>query len=156
MKPLKGRLVIDCWDNGGRTIDRYTIAVTGLQSVNGEPYTYFMAASENPFHPQGFGQHGHEERTRSYFRSRYTHLGRHIDFLDLPEPVQRFIRQDLTLDTDNDIVRDIISHVRDAIRDTPEFDDADTPVSGAELVEWFSAWRRNAVDLLEVLDRGPA
>ncbi len=154
MKPIKGRVIIDCWDNGGRSIDRYSIAITGMQSARGVPYTYWLGASENPFHPQGFGQHEGEIMTREFFRSRYTHLGHPVGLLDLPPDVQRFIRSELHADPDLIIVRDIMSHVRDAITATPEFEDPDAPVSGAELVEWFSAWRGNAKELLRVLDGG--
>jgi hypothetical protein len=158
MKPTRGRVIIDCWDNGGRTADRYSIAITGLQSTrrNGQTvyHTYWLGASAAPFHPQGFGQHGGEIDTRDYFRSRYTHLGHPIDFLDLPPDVQRFIRGELQADPDNNKVRDIISHVRDMVRDTPEFD-TDEPISGTELVDWFCAWRENAKDMLDLLDGGP-
>lgn len=104
MRQIKGRVVIDCWDNGGETVDRYSITVSGLQSIpvmkgpdEGKmvSYTYHMRASACPFHPQGFGQHGHEEPTRGYSRTRYSHLGKPIDFLDLPADVRRFVASEL-------------------------------------------------------------
>ncbi len=100
MKPTKGRVIIDIFDNGDATVDRYSIAITGMQSVRGVAYTYWLGVGANPFHPQGFGQHEGEIMTRDYFRSRYTHLGHPVDFLDLPADVQRFIAQELTPDMD--------------------------------------------------------
>lgn len=47
MKLINGKQVW-VFDNGGETFDRYTI-VTSETNVFG--------ASENPFHPQGFGQY---------------------------------------------------------------------------------------------------
>ena len=42
---------IRCYDNGGSTADRYTIVFSGK---NGG---FTLYCSENPFHPQGVGQH---------------------------------------------------------------------------------------------------
>jgi len=158
MKPTRGRVIIDCWDNGGRTADRYSIAITGMQSTrrNGQTvyHTYWLGASAAPFHPQGFGQHGGEIDTRDYFRSRYTHLGHPVDFLDLPPDVQRFIRGELQADSDNNKVRDIISHIRDAITATPGFG-TDESISGADLLDWFGDWREKAVSLIAELDGAP-
>ena len=106
MRQIKGRVIIDCWDNGGKTADRYTIAISGLQSVevyegpdrNKQiPYAVFLGASEYPFHPQGFGQHSHEVRNREYRRLDYSRacFGKPIDFLELPPDVRRFIAQEL-------------------------------------------------------------
>jgi len=75
------------YDNGGETFDRYTIVienpVTNEQS--------WLGSSEDPFFPTGFGQHlgsnldGLQEGE---------HLGKLIKFAELPEPVQKFVKQD--------------------------------------------------------------
>ena len=90
-------ITIEMWDNGGETIDRYTIAISGLQEIDGEPYTYFMGASDSPFHPQGFGQHGHEIPTWKHkaHRGGFRHLGKRVKFYELPPDVQRFITNEL-------------------------------------------------------------
>lgn len=80
--------VLRCYDNGGRSFDRYTIIpprwarqyrerAPGLWSA--------IASSEFPFNPQGFGQH--------CTAAPGPHLGERIDWADLPDGVQRFARQ---------------------------------------------------------------
>lgn len=90
-------ITIEIWDNGGKTADRYFIAVSGLMECDNKPYTYFMYSSENPFHPQGIGLHGDEELTAVYKSRRggMSHMGKRITFFELPKYVQRFIAQEL-------------------------------------------------------------
>ena len=90
-------VVIECWDNGGKTADRFTIAISGLMSVEDEPYTYFLGASKNPYHPQGVGQHSNEMPVSEYesFRGGWQHLGKRVMFTDLPEEVQKFVACEL-------------------------------------------------------------
>lgn len=91
MRNSKGRIVIDTYDNGGETVDRYTMAVTGIEEVNGRPYTIFCAASEHPFHPQGAGVYGSGEILSSLYNYSPSYcLGKHIDWFDLPYDVRRF------------------------------------------------------------------
>lgn len=98
-----------CWvlDNKGETLDRYTI-IFG----NGDTY----GASENPFHPQGFGQYSHNiantymiatfcsgwrkrcrvractnEALRHYF-SDYSNIGEMVQYDTLPEDVKKYIQ----------------------------------------------------------------
>src|SRR6185312_10755629 len=81
--------VLACYDNGGRSIDRYTVRY-------GEPLcdesmgrnVPYVAMNDAPFHPQGFGQHG---EMPSYNRGV---LGRKIRYADLPEDCQRLVTQD--------------------------------------------------------------
>ena len=51
---------IACYDNGGKTADRYTVVYleTAFEARRGGTYYECVGMSENPFHPQGFGQHG--------------------------------------------------------------------------------------------------
>jgi len=58
-KEIQSQLRI--FDNGGATFDRYTAVF--LPSRMGSTYCY-IGMSENPTHPQGFGQHG--ELSHSY------------------------------------------------------------------------------------------
>ena len=74
-----------CFDNGGESFDRYTI----FYKANGwQPWRDYIAASDNPFHPQGFGQHG--ESREFWRRADMAHIGKPIRFASLPPDVQRF------------------------------------------------------------------
>lgn len=77
------------YDNGGETIDRYTILpprYAGKAYRGRTPSTWMaIAASVDPYHPQGFGQHVSAMPGR--------HLGRRIRWADLPDDVQRFARE---------------------------------------------------------------
>lgn len=95
---------IKCYDNGGKTFDRYTV----ILNSRGD----YVAMSENPFSPQGFGQHGEKCRAGA-------HLGRRISFDDLPVDCRKLVRGDLfdsvsedcpgggvaIVDEDGDVVR---------------------------------------------------
>lgn len=48
--------------------------------------------SSQPFHPQGFGQHG--ESDSPIDRPTYGHLGKKIKFDDLPEDCQKLVLSD--------------------------------------------------------------
>ena len=97
--------VVAIYDNGGTdkpngSVDRYTVFYTrrgmkGLDYIafikNGKklwrPKYPFVAMSREPFHPQGFGQHGEGVRG--------IHCGHLIAFADLPEDCQKLVHQDL-------------------------------------------------------------
>lgn len=80
------REVCRIFDNGGATFDRFTIAFKGYRAAGyGMVYPYF-AASENPTHPQGFGQHGESREPLTG-----KHLGQRVSFESLPVAVQSFI-----------------------------------------------------------------
>lgn len=108
------------YDNGGTdepngSFDRYTVVFSGRASVErgGKdylgPWQYpYLGMSESPFHPQGFGQHGHTDNqpadTMRHGKGggwawppaigRKCHLGRRIKFTDLPKDCQRCAWQD--------------------------------------------------------------
>lgn len=92
------KIGIRCYDNGGRSADRYTVLYTGkYQHLTGGEYLY-VGMSEYPFHPQGVGMHG-SDRTRIDNRGYgqkggYSHLGKPISFDDLPEQCQRLVLDD--------------------------------------------------------------
>jgi hypothetical protein len=87
---------VRCYDNGGESIDRYTVVYT--QQRNG--YSVGVGMSGAPFHPQGFGQHFEYENSRrgngqyTVDSPKYSHLGKKIKFTDLPEDCQRLVLQD--------------------------------------------------------------
>ncbi len=93
------RLPIRCYDNGGKTFDRYTVVFTKPDHVTwgNEPPIYFysyIGMSSDPFHPQGFGQHG-ESGNCPIDKPSGKHLGRKIQFRSLPPDCQKVVLQDL-------------------------------------------------------------
>jgi len=84
---------IRCYDNGGRSIDRYTVIFTGHYTHKTGHAFWYLAMNSEPFHPLGFGQHGESNYT-PIDRPRYSHLGKKIKFEDLPEDCQKLVKQD--------------------------------------------------------------
>jgi hypothetical protein len=80
---------VRCYDNGGSTIDRYTVVFTGRyrHKTGGVFWNYGLSA--NPCHPQGVGSLG--EGYEQIDRPSYSHLGKPIAWADLPEAVRNFI-----------------------------------------------------------------
>lgn len=75
------------WDHP-KTADRYTILPprTAGDDWRGRGRDWLgIAASEHPFHPQGFGQHCEAAAG--------SHLGKRVHWGTLPPDVQRFARQ---------------------------------------------------------------
>jgi hypothetical protein len=84
---------IRCYDNGGPdapdgSVDRYTVIYTNLRTG----YCMYVGMSGAPFHPQGVCQHGEHDRTIDH--PRHGHLGRRIEFKDLPPDCQRVVIHD--------------------------------------------------------------
>ncbi len=84
---------IKCYDNGGCSIDRYTVVfLDDPQSDSCGPRRNMygaLAMNAEPFHPQGFGQHCSAMLGK--------HLGKRIDSSLLPADCQKLIRRDLGL-----------------------------------------------------------
>ena len=81
---------IRCYDNGGETFDRYTVVYTGrYKGRNGCDY---VGMSVHPFDPQGFGIHDTSREVID--RPTYSHLGRKIAFVELPEDCRRLVMID--------------------------------------------------------------
>lgn len=78
---------IRCFDNGGKTWDRYTVVFTHAHSFGLKGYTVGVGMSQNPFHPQGFGQHFEYRNTDYNGRSG----GKRISFEELPVDCQRLV-----------------------------------------------------------------
>ena len=87
----KPDIVLAIYDDGGKTIDRYTIVYDESEKDSG--FYSMVGSSGNPFHPQGFFQH-----TDGIFQkgAKNSHLGKEIKWKDLPTPVQRAIIRDCT------------------------------------------------------------
>jgi len=77
---------IRIYDAGGKSFDRFTVIFMDQPERNGETFAA-LGMSKNPFSPQGFGQHCTAMPGR--------HLGRRIDFEDLPPDCQKLVMQHL-------------------------------------------------------------
>lgn len=84
---------IRCYDNGGASIDRYTVVFTGRYTHKTEGEFRYLAMNSAPFHPQGFGQHGGTMHTPCD-RPRSSHLGRKIPFAKLPDDCRKLVVSD--------------------------------------------------------------
>lgn len=87
METIKPRY-IRCYDNGGKSFDRFTIVFTGRYAKKMGGFIY-LGLSEHPYHPQGFGQHGFSDYLID--RPTYGHLGKRIVFEKLPIDCQKAI-----------------------------------------------------------------
>ncbi len=80
---------IRCYDNGGKTADRYTVVFTGNYRANTGRQQWYLGLSGAPFHPQGICQHG--ESDNSIDTPSYAHLGKKVKYETLPEDVKKAI-----------------------------------------------------------------
>ncbi len=79
--------VLDCFDNKGQTIDRYTVLFGGTLFDPGllkQRIVHYLGMSEAPTHPQGFSMWG--ECPASW---RPAH--RRVRWLDLPEHIREHV-----------------------------------------------------------------
>jgi hypothetical protein len=74
--------IIACYDNGGKTVDRYTVVFNTKHDVQGK-YNECLGLSSNPSDPQGFSQFSGCTLGR--------HLGKKVAFKDLPENIQKHV-----------------------------------------------------------------
>jgi len=81
---------IRVYDNGGKTFDRYTVVFTG--NYKGRNGCDYLGMSENPFSPLGVGQHGSDKSVIDH--PSYSHLGKKIQFSDLPEDCKKAVISD--------------------------------------------------------------
>lgn len=83
---------IRCYDNGGKTADRYTVVYTGKYRNKAKGSYEYVGMSAAPFHPMGIGQHG--EHSTPIDRPTYGHLGKKINFNDLPADCKELVLRD--------------------------------------------------------------
>ena len=81
--------VLGIYDNNGKSFDRYTVVYDPWE-YQGKLIFPYLAMSDNPFHPQGFAQHGE-------LSFRYTKQSgeKVINFSELPVDCQKVIESDL-------------------------------------------------------------
>lgn len=98
---------VRCYDNGGKSADRYTVCFTGRaateRSTGYAPEYPYRSMSADPFAPQGFGQWGSTKHRAAdacpgswggVAIGRKCHLGRRIRFEDLPEDCRKLVLSD--------------------------------------------------------------
>lgn len=93
---------IRCYDNGGETIDRFTVVFTGRYRHLTGGETVVLGMSESPYY--GFCQHSSygpgqvvEGNKRGQWPpaiGRTGNLGKRISFVDLPDDCQEIVRKD--------------------------------------------------------------
>ncbi len=80
--------VLACYDNGGKTADRYTVLIGGslhFDALNEKRLVQYLGMSGSPEHPQGFSQWG---EMPSYNRAA---CGKHVRWLDLPAHIRAHV-----------------------------------------------------------------
>lgn len=83
---------VRCYDNGGRTADRYIVVFTGRYGHLTGGETWVLCMSGAPFHPQGIGMHAPMQGRPD--TPTYGHLGKRISFDALPADCQRLALND--------------------------------------------------------------
>lgn len=84
--------VIDCFDNGNKTCDRYTVYIGGSQYdpiLSRDRKVAYLAMSDAPTHPQGFSQWGECDASYRPARER-------VRWLDLPEHIRSHVMARVT------------------------------------------------------------
>lgn len=79
--------ILDCFDNGGKTADRYTILLGGTllePRLRSDRKVYFLGLSDDPSHPLGISMWGEVSSSWRPFKQR-------VRWLDLPEHIRRHI-----------------------------------------------------------------
>lgn len=94
-----GPKYVRCYDNGGKTADRYTVVYTGR--YRGKGGFQYVGMSALPFHPQGVGMHGEHSQQIDVNKwgfapamGRKNHLGTRIPFTELPVDCQKLVLSD--------------------------------------------------------------
>jgi hypothetical protein len=83
---------ISVWDDGNKTIDRYTVVY--LDNVYDGNVVY-LAMDAMPFFPNGFCQHGEMPLDAVAYKGRGGAFEKRIKFNDLPIDCQKAVLQDL-------------------------------------------------------------
>lgn len=90
---------VRCYDNGGKTADRYTVVFTG--NYAGRNGCDYIGMSTHPYSPQGVGMHGNSKNIIDVSKhgfapaiGRKNHLGVRIEFNALPEDCKKLVLSD--------------------------------------------------------------
>ena len=82
------------YDNGGESVDRYTVVFTGRIPGKLAGWTFYRAMGDAPRVGSGTGVCQFGEVFGPIDRPRYGHLGRKISFEDLPEGCRKVVLDD--------------------------------------------------------------
>lgn len=78
--------ILACYDNGGKTCDRYTVQFGGTLWEPGlGRNVFYLGMSNSPTHPQGFSQWGEMPATNR------TGFGKKVRWLDLPDHIRKHV-----------------------------------------------------------------
>ena len=80
---------VRCYDNGGESLDRYTVVFTGNYTHKTGGEFQHLGMNSQPFH--GIGMHGSSKDQID--KPTYSHLGKKIKFQDLPSECQKCVNQ---------------------------------------------------------------
>lgn len=84
---------ISVWENKN-CFDKYTVVY--LDEVDKDLNVTYIGMSDNPFHPQGFCQHGEMKIYNVQYKGRGGCFDKRIKFDDLPEDCKKAVMRDLT------------------------------------------------------------
>ena len=82
---------VRCYDNGGESADRYTVVFTGKYRHKTDGEFWYVGMSDNPYHPQGVGMHGSSPTRIDGYGVSTGHLGKRLQFNQLPKPCQDLV-----------------------------------------------------------------
>lgn len=82
-------LRVKCYDNQGKTFDRYTVLFLKAEYSNRCKYYTYLSMSDTPFHPQGFCQHGEISKLLHFCED-----NKQIPFSKLPIDCQKAVNQE--------------------------------------------------------------
>lgn len=93
---------VRCYDDGGETVDRYTVVFTGRYRHKTGGVFWHLGMNAEPYHPQGFGQHGERDRQIDVNKwgfappiGRKNHLGKRVSFFELPDDCRKLVIHNL-------------------------------------------------------------
>jgi hypothetical protein len=89
---IEGR-PISVWDSGDKFADRFTVVY--LDEIDERGNVQYLGMSADPFHPQGFGQHGEMHLDAVAYKGRGGAFNKRIKFDDLPAGCKKAVIQDL-------------------------------------------------------------
>lgn len=95
---------IRCYDNGGKSADRYTVVYMDWPENNGY---HAVGMNSRPFHPQGIGQHCSAMPGM--------HLGNRIAFALLPDDCRKLVEQD-TREMADAVAKERLEYLRGELR----------------------------------------
>lgn len=81
------------YDNGGKTMDRFTVVI--YRTSRGATFSDIYGMSENPSDPQGFNQFSHSGSGRIQYGDQDPLFGKRVQVQDLPEAVIKAIESRL-------------------------------------------------------------